>query len=299
MNLDQLNKMFGIGGRVRIVEGKGGFAMVAVDTPAATALISTYAGQVLSYRPAGQAEDVLFVSERAYWAEGKAIKGGIPVCWPWFGPDPEGQGRAAHGFVRNRPWALVGTDDLGDGRVRVRLGLADSAETRAIWPQAFELELWATVGPTLDVELITRNLGATPFTVTQALHTYLRVGDIRRAEVQGLDGVSYIDKMDGGAVKTQAGPVTIAGEVDRIYSGVGAELAVADPALGRTIRIASLGSASAVVWNPWVATAAAMGDLDHEDYKRMLCVETTNAGADVRTVPARGQVSLGASFAVG
>ena len=298
MNIQKMNADFGIGDRLRIVAGKGGFPMVELDTGAARAQISIYAGQVLSYRPAGQIQDLLFLSETAYYAPGKAIKGGMPVCWPWFGPDPEGKGRPGHGFVRNRPWNLLGTEALADGRFEVRLGLSDSEETREIWPQAFELELRAMVGESLETELITRNKGAAAFDLSQALHTYFRVGDIGRTEVLGLDGMSYIDKLDDGAEKIQQGAVRIDGEADRIYTGVDGDLEIRDQALGRSIRIATSGSASAVVWNPWAATAASMDDLGDEDYKVMICVETTNAGPNVVRLTGGGEHRLRACYGV-
>lgn len=298
MTIERLNAEFGIAGKLSVVAGPGGLPMVDIDTGTAKARVSVYAGQVLSFRPAGQAADLMFLSEKAYYADGKAIKGGMPVCWPWFGPDPEGKGRPGHGFVRNRAWTLRGTEALADGRVRVRVGLIDTEETRAVWPESFDLEVQVTVGASLETALVTRNKGTAPFPLTQALHTYFRVGDIGRVKVTGLDGRTYIDKMDGGKEKTQQGAVAIAGETDRIYTGVAGPLAIEDGALGRRIVISAAGSASAVVWNPWAATAASMADLNDDDYKVMICVETTNAGPDVVQVPAGGEYRLVATYAV-
>lgn len=286
MNPDQLNATHGIAGNLRFVTGKGGFTLIEIDNGMARALISPYAGQVLSYRRAGEPEDLLFLSEHAYYQSGKAIKGGVPICWPWFGADPEGKGRPAHGFVRNRDWEVLGTAMQEDHTTSVRLGITPDEEIRALWPHPFALTLEISVGRTLELALCSFNPDTLPLTITQGLHSYFRVGDVARVRVLGLEGRSYIDKMDGGAIKTQEGPVTIAGEVDRIYTGVSRELVIDDPVLERRIRIASEGSASAVVWNPWAATAAAMADLGDEDYHGMLCVETTNAGPDtVKIIP--------------
>jgi glucose-6-phosphate 1-epimerase len=298
MSIESLNGEFAIAGKVAVVAGPGGLPMVDVDTGAARARISIHAGQVLSFHPKDQAADLMFLSEKAHYADGKAIKGGVPICWPWFGPDPEGKGRPGHGFVRNRAWTLRGTEALADGRVRVRLGLTDTEETRTLWPHAFDLEVQATVGASLETALVTRNRGTAPFALSQGLHTYFRVGDIGRVAVTGLDGRTYIDKMDGGKEKIQRGPVTIDGETDRIYTGVAGTLAIEDAALGRRISIAASGSASAVVWNPWAATAASMADLNDDDYKVMICVETTNAGPDVIQVPAGGEHRLVATYSV-
>ncbi|MGE5504371.1 MAG: D-hexose-6-phosphate mutarotase [Actinomycetota bacterium] len=293
----QLDSLFAIPGRVAIAEGPGGFAQVVVTTPEAEAVISTYAGQVLSFRPRGQ-DDLMFLSDTAFYAPGKAIKGGVPVCWPWFGPDPEGKGRPGHGFVRNRQWELRLTEVTADGPVRVCLGLVDSEETRGIWPHAFDLELEVLVGTELELGLTTRNRGDAPFVLGQALHTYFKVGDIGRTEVMGLGGCRYLDKMDGGAEKRQQGPVTVDAETDRVYLGVGDRLEIVDQSLGRRIAIATSGSTSAVVWNPWAATAKAMADLGDDDYKVMLCVETCNAEADTVTLAPGAVHRLGATYSL-
>lgn len=296
MNIESLNRDFGIDKHLTIDAGNGGFPVLTVDNGKAQASISLYAGQVLSYRPSRSADDLFFLSDRAYYAPGKAIKGGVPICWPWFGPDPQGQGRPAHGFVRNRPWQLVATAALGDGATRISMGLSDDADSRQLWPHAFELTLEVTVGDRLTLTLTTANRGAEAFTLSQALHSYFQVGDIHRVTVEGLDGHRYLDKMDHGVEKRQQGPLAIDGEVDRIYTGVGGDLAIDDPGLGRRIGIHSAGSASAVVWNPWSATAAAMADLGDDDYRRMLCVETCNAGPDLVEVAAGGEHRLVAEY---
>ena len=280
MNAEQLNAAHGIAGALRFITGKGGFTLIEIDNGRARALISPYAGQVLSFRRTGEPDDLLFVSEQAYFQPGKAIKGGIPICWPWFGPDPEGRGRPAHGFVRNREWEVLETAMQEDGATLVRLGLEPDEAIRALWPHPFALTLDIRVGRTLELALSSFNPDTVPLRITQGLHSYFRVGNIAAVRVRGLGGKRYIDKLDGGAVKTQQGALSVDGEVDRIYTGVNCDLVIDDPVLGRRIRVASEGSASAVVWNPWAVTAAAMADLGDEEYTGMLCVETTNAGPD-------------------
>lgn len=298
MDVAQLNREFGIAGQVEIVLGKGNFPWVRVSNQQATALISVYGGQVLSFHPQGVSHDLMFASDRAYYQTGKAIKGGVPVCWPWFGPDPTGAGRPSHGFARNRCWQLLGAAILPSGDTQVTLGFSDTAETQALWPYAFDLALEVTVGTTLSLALVSRNRGDHPFEITQALHTYFTVGDISQATVEGLDGTHYIDKVDGGQVKPQQGVVAIASEVDRIYTGVPAELVIVDAALNRRIRITSTGNHTAVVWNPWADISAQMPDLADNDYTRFLCVETANAADDVVTVPAHGEFRLEVTYAI-
>ncbi|QYZ66702.1 MAG: aldose epimerase [Gammaproteobacteria bacterium (ex Lamellibrachia satsuma)] len=285
MSVDQLNSEYAIENQLKFVDGEGGFPFIEIDNGKATALISPYAGQVLSFCPAGESQDLLFLSDQAYYQDGKAIKGGIPICWPWFGSDPEGLGRPGHGFVRNRDWSVVSTDATSEGDTRVVLGLVDTEETKAIWPHAFRLNIEITVGNSLTVELVTRNTGEQTFTITQAFHTYFRIGDIARVKVLGLEGLDYLDKTDSGVEKTQAGEITISSEVDRIYMDAPDELVIDDEALSRRIHISSAGSRTAVVWNPWAEISRDMADLGDEDFQRLLCVETANAASETVELP--------------
>jgi glucose-6-phosphate 1-epimerase len=297
MNFDQLCD-FEIENELQFVDIEHGFTYIEINNAKAHATISTYSGQVLSYRPKTRQDDLLFVSDKAYYADGKAIKGGIPVCWPWFGADPDDLGRPAHGFVRNRQWDVISTESLADGSTKVVMGLHDTDETREIWPHPFRLSIEITVGDSLKVALITHNAGNQSITISQALHTYFNVGDISKVQVQGLDGAEYLDKLEGFAQKTQVGPVVIDGEVDRIYKGVTGELVIDDAALGRKIRISSRGSSTAVVWNPWLDIARSMGDLNDDDYKRMLCVETANAGPDTVEIAAGDDYCMEAEYTI-
>lgn len=299
MDLAQLNTEYGLADQVEFVSGKGDFPYIKVTTDQAESLISIYGGQVLSFKPKGASHDLLFVSENAYYTPGKAIKGGVPICWPWFGPDPEGKGRPNHGFVRNRLWPVIGTETIGDSATRIVLGLSDTEDTRELWPYPFELRLEITVGSILNLALVSRNVGDLPFTITQALHTYFTVGDITQTQVLGLSGTSYIDKVDDKKVKPQSGEVEITAEVDRIYQAVPNELTIVDGALNRRIRINSSGNQTAVVWNPWVELSAKSGDLTDDDYTRFICVETTNAADDVITVPPQDEYRLAVTYEIG
>ena len=297
MNFEQLSQ-YEIEDQLQFVEIEHGFTYIEINNARAHATISTYSGQVLSYRPKGQQHDLLFVSDKAYYEDGKAIKGGIPVCWPWFGPDPDGQGRPAHGFVRNRQWQVSASESLADGSTKVVLSLTDSDETRQLWPHLFRLSIEITVGDSLRVELVTHNSDNKSVTISQALHTYFHVGDIGKVRVTGLEGADYIDKVDNAARKTQAGAVTVDGEVDRIYTGVTGELVINDASLDRRIRITSAGGSTAVVWNPWAETAASMADLDDDDYRKMICVETANAGPETVAIVAGSEYRLVAEYTI-
>lgn len=292
--LDTLNATHGQPGQLRLEEGPGGLPIINVHNAHARAQISLYGAQVLAFRPRAADADVLFLSPQALYQSGKAIRGGVPVCWPWFGPDPQGLGRPNHGFARTRLWTLQHTATTAEGATRIVLVLADTPETRAVWPHAFELTLEISVGATLDLALSTRNTGDAPLQITQALHSYFAVGDIAQVTVTGLDGCAYIDNATGarGAVRQQVGGVRFDAEVDRIYTDAPAELALVDGARQRTLRIASAGSRTAVVWNPGDAVAAGMADLPSGGYRHFVCVETANAAHEVVSVPPGGEHRL-------
>jgi len=299
MTLEELTAEHAIPDQLVFIAGPGGLPFIQVRNAHAEALVSVQGGQVLSYRPMGADADLLYLSEQAVYQPGKAIRGGVPVCWPWFGADPQGLGRPAHGFARTRLWSVAGTATTPEGATQITLELRDTPETRAIWPHAFRLTLAITVGATPRLALTTHNTGTAPFAITQALHSYFAVGDSAQATVSGLDGCRYIDKAAGagGAVTSQTGAVHFTAEVDRIYTGAPPVLRLDDGARPRSVRIGSEGSHTAVVWNPGVAIAAGMADLPDDGYRRFVCVETANAADDAVTVAPGAQHQLVAQIA--
>ncbi len=298
MSIEQLNQTFAISSQLKIVEGKGGFPLIEIQNKKAAAKISVYSAQVLSFQPVGEPEEMLFVSENAYYQAGKATKGGIPICWPWFGPDPQGLGRASHGFVRNRMWTLLSTEAMPTGETKVRLGVSADEETQAVWPYQFELVIEITVGQALAIALITQNTGSEAFSITQAFHTYFRIGDVHQVRVVGLENTPYLDKTDQGTEKTQVGEIAITAETDRIYMGVKPELTVDDKAWGRRILVSSTHSTTAIVWNPWEKISVAMADLTDADYLKFVCVETANAENEVIEILPGEQYQMQAVYAI-
>jgi len=298
MSIEQLNNQHGIANQVIFETGEGGLPFIRVNNDKATALISIYGGQVLAFQPKHADSDLLFLSKRAYYQSGKAIKGGVPICWPWFGPDPEGLNRPAHGFMRNRLWEVIETSATVEGDNRIVLGLSDTPETQSIWPRAFILRLEITIGETLNLALVTRNTGSQSFAVTQAFHTYFSVGDIRQTTVLGLENTQYIDKVNDNQQMNQTGAVTINTEVDRIYLDVGNELVIHDTVMKRRIHILSKGNRTAVVWNPWAKISAEMADLQDDDYLRFICVETTNAATDTVNIQPGSEFRLVANYRI-
>ncbi len=291
-----LNEKFGIPGTVAFLTAEHGALVAQVTNPHASASIARQGAQVLTWAPAGQAP-VVWLSPAARFAVGKSLRGGVPVCWPWFGAHPDDASKPAHGFARNNDWQVQETARLADA-TRVVLRYLPGDAQRALWPFDAELSLAVTVGERLRLELTTRNTGTEAFTLTQALHTYFHVGDIGAARIEGLEGKPYIDRLAGDARVVQDGPVTIAGEVDRIYLDCPDDVAIIDPSLGRRIRISKQGSRSYVVWNPWIEKGTKFGDMGEDGYRAMLCVETTNAWDDrVRVAPGE-QFTLSTEYAV-
>ena len=277
-SLDMLNQHFGLPGALHFVNGSGDLPVAEIQTPLASARVALQGAHLLAWQPAGAAP-VIWLSQAAIFAPGQPVRGGVPVCWPWFGAR---EGMPMHGFVRTRLWQVRETSLDAGGQVVIRLGLQDDADTRALWDFAFDLELVFTVGATLGMSLISRNSGDQSFTVTDALHTYFCVADIEHTSVQGLDGCDYLDKVQNFARAKQSGAVAFTGETDRIYVDTTADCVIQDRAQQRNIRISKSGSSSTVVWNPWREKVFA--DMAAGEYQQMVCVETCNAGPDQITL---------------
>ena len=282
-SIEQLNRIFGVEDRVVFREGTGGLPVAVLSNTAASAEVCLQGAHVTSFRPRGQ-EETLWVSELAEYRSGKAIRGGIPVCWPWFGPRLDNALLPQHGFARVSAWSVLSSGAQGDERCELCLTLRDDDSTRLLWPHSFELELRVTVGVTLGVELRTVNTGDAVFRVGGALHSYFRVGDIGRIEIGGLDGRDYLDQLDGHRRKRQTGAVSISEEVDRVYVDSDDECVIKDPVLRRRIRVGKKGSGTTVVWNPWIEKSGRMGDFPDDGYREMVCVEAVNAFADMHDV---------------
>lgn len=295
-DIAELNQRVGIPGTVTIGRGADEQVWVEVTNRLAEAKIALQGAHLLAWAPHGMAP-VIWLSEQAKFAAGKAIRGGVPICWPWFGPHPTAASLPAHGFARTAPWDLHTSASLPNGATYLSFRLMHTAQSHPQWPGVAELELRVIIGQALEMELVTRNPGPQPLVISAALHTYFAVSDVRRVQLRGLDGCEYLDQVSGEVLQ-QVGPVTIDGEVDRIYLDSTADCLLDDPGLQRRIRIRKRGSRTTVVWNPWIAKAAKLGDVGPEGYLRMLCVETTNAAHDVVTVAAGSAHHLWASYAV-
>lgn len=286
---EQLNARFAQPG-LNFRDDPSGLVFAEIDSPQATASICLQGAHLVTWRPKDQAEPVVWVSAAARFAPGKSIRGGVPVCWPWFGPHEREPGFPAHGFARTVPWQVTRAETLDDGAMRLAFVLLQNEQTRAQFPHACRLELSLSVGSVLRAELTTTNLDTVPVTIGEALHTYFQVGDIGAVEVSGLAGCTYVDKVEGGARKRQEGEIRFAGETDRVYLDTESTCVITDPLLKRRIVIDKTGSRSTIVWTPWQEKAEKMGDLGPNDgWRRMLCVESGNALDNVVRI-APGQV---------
>jgi glucose-6-phosphate 1-epimerase len=284
--------------QVVVEPGDGGLARARVSAARADAEVYLQGGHVTRWQPRGAAP-VLFLSGRATYAPGKAIRGGVPLIFPWFGPHATDRRAPMHGFARSRPWRLATSGPGADGAAILELALQDDEATRAAWPSAFSLRYRVTVGEILHLELEITNTSLAPFTFEAALHTYLAVGDVEAVAITGLEDTPYIDKVDAMARKRHgAGPVRLTGETDRVFLGTTRRCVVTDPALGRRLSVDKAGSATTVVWNPWAARAAEIADLEPDGWRRMVCVETANAADDAVTLAAGARHLMSATIRV-
>jgi len=280
--IQELDAKFGKAGIARVTAGNGGLPRVVVSGAECAGEMYLLGAGVTSWKPRG-GDEVLFVSAASKWEEGKAIRGGVPICFPWFG-NKAGEPKApAHGFVRAKGWQLDSIVANG-GAVTVSMSTGSDEGTKKLWPAEFRLVQRATFGTELTMELEMTNTGPAPLTFEEALHTYFRVGDATRVRVHGLDGIRYMDKTDGNREKTQQGDVTIAKETDSVYLDTRASVELEDPVLKRRIRVSKQNSLATVVWNPWIEKTKAMSDLGDDDWKQFVCVETCNAGKHAVTV---------------
>ncbi len=236
-----------------------------------------HGGHVTSWAPT-DASDVFYCSPNTIWQDSSAIRGGVPVCFPWFGDKASNPAAPAHGFVRTKAWSLRSIEQVGED-VAVSMFTESSDDTRKWWPFDFRLVCRATFGAQLKLELIATNTGADPFSFEEALHAYVAVSDVQLATVRGLDSTRFIDKVDHLTEKTQSGDIRLSSETDRVYLNTRHDIEVIDPARGRRITLHKENSATTVVWNPWAEKSAAMRDLGAGQWRHFVCVETSNVGA--------------------
>jgi glucose-6-phosphate 1-epimerase len=279
---------------VTLVERDGG-TVVDIATPAVRAAVALQGAHLLSWTPRGHT-DLLWLSPLSKLGGGKAIRGGIPICWPWFGPHASDPSQQQHGFARNLDWSLFDVSRYKDD-VSLGLTLPLAAVTSAGFPHPVSVSLRVNLGADLSLDLTTHNLGSEPLVLTTALHTYFRVADASRARVDGLDGVTYRDNADAGRTKRQFGTLHLECETIAMFDTAPATQTLTDPVLRRSISIKRHGAKSTVVWNPG-ANAVSMADIPNGGAAEFVCVESGAIGLAAVTLQPDASHTLLASYAV-
>ncbi len=294
--IDELERRFALPRIAHVVAGNGGLPKVRITTPQAEAEMYLHGAQVTSWRPAGR-EEAIFLSEHSHWQEGDAIRGGIPICFPWFRAKADDPKAPTHGFVRTTAWRLDSVTQAGRG-VTVSMSTESNASTKRWWSADFNLVHRVTVGDELKLELVVTNTGATSLRFEEALHTYYKVGFVGTVRLRGLEGVTYLDNTDSNRQKTQLGDLIMAKQTDYAYVNSPLALEVLDPLLNRRIRITKENSLTTVVWNPWRDGAKFLPDLGDDEWQHMACAEASNVlGFAVNLVPG-GQHTMTATMRV-
>jgi len=280
----ELDRRFRVPGLARVSEGNGGLPRVEITGALAEGEMYLHGAHVTSWKPAGN-DEVLFLSTKSHWQEGRAIRGGIPICFPWFRAKADDPHAPAHGFVRTTMWQLESIAEE-QGRVTVSMRTESTAQTRHWSAAEFRLVHRVQFGSELSLELACTNTGTSSFRFEEALHTYNRVAEVGRVRLAGLDQVRFLDNTDGNKEKTQHGEMEITAPTDNAYLDTASEINLLDPALRRRIRLRKSHSATTVVWNPWRDGAASLEDLGEGEWRQFLCVEASNVlGAAVDLAP--------------
>ncbi len=270
--LHDLNMQYAIPG-LTFAQNTKGFTRAVVKTPTASGELYLQGAHVTSWFPFGH-KPVLWLSQCSNFEKGKPIRGGVPICVPWFGPNAKVPSAPAHGFARLVEWRMASAESKEDGAIALRL-------EASIEP--FSVSFNVEFGPQLKMTLRTRLSSNATSSVTfeDALHTYFSVSDVRSIAIGGLEKTSYVDKADQAALKPATnGPIRITSETDRVYLNTIADCVLTDEGLGRTIRVAKTGSASTVIWNPWIDKSIRMTDFGDDEWPQMVCIETANVAAD-------------------
>jgi glucose-6-phosphate 1-epimerase len=268
----------------RLEKGPGSLDRLLLQAPEGEAHVFLQGAHVSHFQPKGE-KPVLWMSGESRFEAGKPIRGGVPVCFPWFGPKAGAPDAPMHGFARILPWAVSSVTREPDGGLLAVLELSAEAAARGGFPHELALSLSVSVSRSLRLALTARNVNGAAATIEAALHSYFAVSDVRQVEIHGLEGVGYVDKTAAMARKPgESGPIAIASEADRVYAGTAGTVTIEDPGWRRRIVISKSGSATTVVWNPWIAKAKAMPDFGDDEWTGMVCVETANAGDDAVTL---------------
>ncbi len=282
MDLIELNEHFGLPGVLTFRATSGGLFYADITTPHASATIFLQGAHVTAWQPAGHSP-VLFTSHMTEPVAGKAIRGGVPICFPWFGDRHDGKTGPSHGFARIQEWTVAFAALAGDD-LHITFTLGPTDLSRSLGFDQFRVAYQLIIGSSLTMQLTVANDAQAPLVFEEALHTYYAVGDITQANLTGLEDVSYLDKEDGLKEKIQRGAVAITGPTDRVYLDTATTCLLHDTINNRRIVVAKINSNVTVVWNPWESGAAKLHDMRAEEWKQFLAVEAANAARDFITL---------------
>lgn len=249
-----------------------GLDAVYISNQQVNACISLFGGQLLWFRPKDH-ENVIWLGNQAVYSKAQPIRGGIPICFPWFG---KSGGEQTHGFARNVDWKLFDCSEK-EGEIQVTLTLRDGAPTTSMWPHKFENRLVYTITEDLKISLVTKNTDDYAWLYSGAIHTYFNIGNIDGVTVSGI-GQSYLDGVEGYKQKVGPDEISIDKETIRVCLDSEDTIAIFDNVFDRTINVTNQGHNAAVVWNPWIETTKQTADMDDDEYKSMICVESTIYG---------------------
>lgn len=292
----EMNDQHGLYGAARVETGNGGLPKISIETKLCKAEVYLYGAQVTSWKPAGS-DEVIFVSAKSHWERGKPIRGGIPVCFPWFRAKPDDPNAPMHGFVRTKEWKVESTRREADESFSLLLSTESDEESRRWWPYEFRLEYRMRMGQRLELELKMENRGSLALHFQEALHTYFKVGDVEKCRVIGLNGVSYLDNRDDNKEKEQRGELVLSKMTDNAYLDATNTVEILDTGLGRRLVTEKSGSVSTIVWNPWSDGAAKLADFGADEWHGMLCVEGGNVLGQSVALPAGGTHTMRISLA--
>lgn len=268
----------------------------------ASATVFLQGAQLSHYQRHGE-QPIIWCSDHCDYKAGTSLRGGIPICWPWFGDldknpqqvqqhiDSDLEDIPSHGFVRTREWQLSNIDIIDENTTKISLEISFLTDQEPLWPYACKLQLHITIGAELRLQLTTINHSALTLNYSAAMHSYFAVSDISKVCIEGLEQTKYLDCLDYWTMQQQDGKLFFNGEVDRLYQTSDKPILIQDDNR-RTMTIINENSHSSVVWNPWINKSKTLSNFADDDYQRMLCVETANAGEDFVTLAPQQQHCL-------
>ncbi len=263
---------------VHYVKDANGLDYIEIDNRHATAKIALQGAHVMHWQPKSTDQPVLWLSSNARYIEGRSIRGGVPICWPWFGAHPTDSSYCPHGFARVIPWQVKKSCKLPNGTTRLLLEMTQTEVAKKQLSYPFQLTLEITIGNYMRLEMTTKNLANHPFMIGEAFHTYFNVSDVKNTNITGLENLVYSDKVEGYLRNVQHGALKFDGEFDRVYLNSGEDCLIRDSGFHRAIRVAKSGSNTTVIWSPGAEKVAQMGDMGApNEWRKMLCVESANA----------------------